>query len=226
MEDWGWGWGWFGDDSGDLLCTLFLLLLHPLHLRSPGLRSWRLGTPALTFLTSSDLCAHSLPDTWRSSRFSVLGSFLIFWHENGPLLWNFPRFLCNLYSRITCLYGLFIIFYFVLLECYLCVHLFSKHLNPWVLLTDFSLLFWVGAWAFEFFQCSSGDSRIKNLWNKDITVPTDSSELWWLAAEILMECLGKERGSAPLAAWGAWCLSNSSLQNKCWKLFSLVTFFS
>ena len=35
---WGWGSGWFGDDSSTwhLLCTLFLLLLHQLHLRSQG----------------------------------------------------------------------------------------------------------------------------------------------------------------------------------------------
>ena len=41
--------GWFGDDSSTLrlLCTLFLLLLHQLHLRSSGIRSWSLGTPAL-----------------------------------------------------------------------------------------------------------------------------------------------------------------------------------
>jgi len=41
--------GWFGDDSSTLylLCTLFLLLLRQLHLRSSGVRSWRLGTPAL-----------------------------------------------------------------------------------------------------------------------------------------------------------------------------------
>ena len=34
------------DDSStlSLLCTLFLLLLHQLHLRSSGIRSWRLGT--------------------------------------------------------------------------------------------------------------------------------------------------------------------------------------
>ena len=40
-------WGWFQDDSSalHLLCTLFLLLLHQLHLRSSGIRSWRLGTP-------------------------------------------------------------------------------------------------------------------------------------------------------------------------------------
>ena len=39
---------WFGDDSSSLylLCTLFLLLLHHLHLRSSGIiTSWRLGTP-------------------------------------------------------------------------------------------------------------------------------------------------------------------------------------
>ena len=39
--------GWFQDDSSalHLLCTLFLLLLHQLHLRSSGIRSRRLGTP-------------------------------------------------------------------------------------------------------------------------------------------------------------------------------------
>ena len=42
MDQWG---GWFGDDSRvlHLLCTLFLLLLHELHLKSSGLRSQRLG---------------------------------------------------------------------------------------------------------------------------------------------------------------------------------------
>ena len=46
---WGQARGWFGDDSRALLllCTLFLLLLHQLHLRSSGIRSQRLGTPAL-----------------------------------------------------------------------------------------------------------------------------------------------------------------------------------
>ena len=40
---------WFQDDSNalHLLCTLFLLLLYQLHLRSSGIRSWRLGNPAL-----------------------------------------------------------------------------------------------------------------------------------------------------------------------------------
>ena len=46
--DQGGGGGWFLDDSSvlRLLCTLFLLLFHQLHLRSSGIRSWRLGTPA------------------------------------------------------------------------------------------------------------------------------------------------------------------------------------
>ena len=43
--------GWFEDDSNTLylVCMLFLLLLLPLlHLRSSGIRSQRLGTPALS----------------------------------------------------------------------------------------------------------------------------------------------------------------------------------
>ena len=42
-------WGWSGDNSSAsyLLCTLRLLLLNQLHLRSSGIRSRRLGTPAL-----------------------------------------------------------------------------------------------------------------------------------------------------------------------------------
>ena len=42
--------GWFQDDSSalHLLCTLFLFLLHQLHLRSSGIRSRRLGTPLST----------------------------------------------------------------------------------------------------------------------------------------------------------------------------------
>ena len=41
------GKGWFRDDSSalHLFCTLFLLLLHQIHLRSSGIRTGRLGTP-------------------------------------------------------------------------------------------------------------------------------------------------------------------------------------
>ena len=57
---WG-GSGWFGDDSSalHLLCALFLLLLHQLHLRSSGIRSWRLGTPTLE---NNTYCSENLPD--------------------------------------------------------------------------------------------------------------------------------------------------------------------
>ena len=46
--------GWFWDDSNifHLLCTLFLIVLHHLHLRSSGVRSRRLGTPVLAHLVS------------------------------------------------------------------------------------------------------------------------------------------------------------------------------
>jgi len=38
---------WNDSSALHLLCTLFLLLLHQLHLRSSGIRSWRLRTPGL-----------------------------------------------------------------------------------------------------------------------------------------------------------------------------------
>ena len=66
--DWELG-GWFQDDSRTLhlLWTLFLLLLHQLHLRSSDIRSQRLGTPALRvmpsvvpgFMYDSEPTAHS-----------------------------------------------------------------------------------------------------------------------------------------------------------------------
>ena len=42
---------WFQDVSSmlHLLCILLLILLHQLHFRSLGIRSWRLGTPVLQF---------------------------------------------------------------------------------------------------------------------------------------------------------------------------------
>ena len=47
------GRGWFQDGSSTLhrLYTLFLLLIHQLCLGSLGTRSWRLGTPALSYFT-------------------------------------------------------------------------------------------------------------------------------------------------------------------------------
>ena len=41
--------GWFGDGSSalQLLCTLYLLLLHQLYFISSNIRSWRLGAPTV-----------------------------------------------------------------------------------------------------------------------------------------------------------------------------------
>ena len=49
--DWGMGGGWFQNDSSGLhlLCSLFLFWLHQLCLRPSGIRSWRLGTPAVVY---------------------------------------------------------------------------------------------------------------------------------------------------------------------------------
>ena len=56
---------WFGDDSNELhlLCTLFLLLFHQLHLRSSGIRSQRLGTPVLENLSAKPKIFASWPFT-------------------------------------------------------------------------------------------------------------------------------------------------------------------
>ena len=50
--------GWFWDISSALYlqCTLFFLPLHQLHLRSSGIRSKRLGTPALRSLRIRTWC--------------------------------------------------------------------------------------------------------------------------------------------------------------------------
>ena len=62
----GQGGGWFLDDSNALhfLCILFLLLLRQLHLRSSGIRSQRLGTPAVHLGLTVQLqnrCSCNLP---------------------------------------------------------------------------------------------------------------------------------------------------------------------
>ena len=70
------GRGWFQDDSITLhlLCTLFLLLLHQLHLRSPGIRSWRLGIPASLWL----ICPFIEPP-FSSGQFSRIRLFVTPW---------------------------------------------------------------------------------------------------------------------------------------------------
>jgi len=53
--------GWLRDDPNalHLLCTLFLLLFPQLHLRSSGIRSWRLGTHALKCYKNKEKCRKS-----------------------------------------------------------------------------------------------------------------------------------------------------------------------
>ena len=73
--------GWFRDDASAfrLWCTVFLLSLHQLHLRSSGIRSWRLGTPALQ---------GGQPQSWTSQvRCGMTGPNLSRWHLSG-CLWS------------------------------------------------------------------------------------------------------------------------------------------
>ena len=66
---------WFQDSSSilRLLCALFLLLLHQLHLRSSGIKSWRLGTPVLWHLQIlKDPEYHSPTLSWCPSACSFL----------------------------------------------------------------------------------------------------------------------------------------------------------
>ena len=76
------GRGWFQDDSITLhlLCTLFLLLLHQLHLRSPGIRSWRLGIPAsLWLICSFTLHSVRIEPPFSSGQFSRIRLFVTPW---------------------------------------------------------------------------------------------------------------------------------------------------
>lgn len=70
--------GWFLEDSSELhlLCSLFLLLLHQLHLGSSAIRFWRSGTPALS--NGSEIVEQWGDTTWRSWRFC----FLVFLMED------------------------------------------------------------------------------------------------------------------------------------------------
>ena len=69
------GEGWFEDASSELhlLCTLFLLSWHQLHLRSSGIKSQRLGTPGLVH-SRSVLMVRKLPivKLWKISRFHLM----------------------------------------------------------------------------------------------------------------------------------------------------------
>ena len=54
-----WGGRWFGDESRALYLSCTLLLLHKLQLRSPSMRSQRLGTPEIGQLTLAYLHLHN-----------------------------------------------------------------------------------------------------------------------------------------------------------------------
>ena len=71
--------GWFLDDSSasHVLCTLFLLLLHQLHLRSSGIRSQRLGIPSLNNRRSLlSYVTRSLSRSWVGSVGNATRSYL------------------------------------------------------------------------------------------------------------------------------------------------------
>ena len=76
------------DDSRPLhlLSTLFLLLLHQLHLRSSGIRSRRLGTPGLSHRGCCFL------SSWR-------GFFLLVYHSFHPAI-------LPMYSQITSVFSI------------------------------------------------------------------------------------------------------------------------
>ena len=75
---WGRGWRCFRDDSRalHLLCTLFLLLSHQLHLRSSGIRSQKSGTPTVNY----QQCSSSLAEVRkkRITKQESLTSFYFF----------------------------------------------------------------------------------------------------------------------------------------------------
>ena len=66
--------GCFGDDLNILylLCTLFLLLLHQLHLRSSDIRSRKLGIPAVDILVFTTF----LKLLWCSDLLFAINKFL------------------------------------------------------------------------------------------------------------------------------------------------------
>ena len=66
---------WFQDVSSTLhvLCTLYLLLLHQLHLRLLGIRSWRLRTPGLEQTLLIFISRQGLPPCQLPSSFRFLG---------------------------------------------------------------------------------------------------------------------------------------------------------
>ena len=97
--------GWFQDDSSalHLLCTLFLLLIHQLHLRSSRIESQRLETPdlysslvCLILVLASFLC-HLFNNPFRQC-FSTAPLLLLLWllinKWQSPMPHCFHKILC------------------------------------------------------------------------------------------------------------------------------------
>ena len=81
------GGGWFQDDSSilRLLCALFILLSHQLHLRSSGIRSWKLGTPVLWHLQFLKNPEYHLPTPVMVSIYLFIpGTSHLPWPEPSP----------------------------------------------------------------------------------------------------------------------------------------------
>ena len=76
-QDRGMVWGWFKHIHS--LCTLFLSLLHQLHLRSSGITFWRLGTTDLRLLgqmKTFDFVCVQVKKHWKSQWVWIPKSFL------------------------------------------------------------------------------------------------------------------------------------------------------
>ena len=76
------GWAWFCGDSRllHLSCTLSLVLLHQLHLRSSGIESWRLGNPSCE-VQSSQIPGSGWGKLWEVEEGGNLSAF----HMGSPL---------------------------------------------------------------------------------------------------------------------------------------------
>lgn len=71
---------------------------------------------------------------------------------------------------------------------------------------------------------TNGGTKIK--WDNECTdAHRPSSTPWWPDAQKLSVVPREEVWRGPTAALGAHCLYKSSMQNKCWMLFLLYTFF-
>ena len=81
-------WRWFWNDSSalHLLCTLFLLLLHQVHLKSSGIRSWMLGTLSLALQNVTVFGERILRRWMWQNKVTMVGPRKRRWHPTPVLL--------------------------------------------------------------------------------------------------------------------------------------------